>query len=268
MTVEGGMSVRAFRLSRRSASTLAVFALLGLLCTACEGTVSPEASFKPSFLPFEISIGVSGDSTIEGNLSWATDIGEFSIGAKYELPPKRDNGIYVILRNRDTGYDKIYEVRTGEEQFNAIVNGTTSITVTNDQVLIDVTKGNIRSVTFKQVDNQIAEASDAGWAPRTGHAIAARWDTGWSQSWYKPYTLTKWAYGDSTIEKWYGVGFVWFLLRLLLAIILFFIDTVLTVGFLLGQLGFICFGPTGRDAIYGVLVLVVIVIAVGARPDY
>jgi len=37
-------------------------------------------------------------------------------------------------------------VRTDGEQFNAIVNGTTSITVTNDQVLIDVTNGNTRSL--------------------------------------------------------------------------------------------------------------------------
>jgi hypothetical protein len=252
------MRAPALRLGQRGASALLVVVLFGLLCTACRGTVSPEASFKPQFLPFEISIGTSGDSTIEGSLSWTTEIGEFSIGAKYELPPRKDNSIYVILRNRHTGYDRIYEVRTDGDQFNAIVNGTTSITVTNDQVLIDVTNGSIRSVKFKQVNNQITEASNASWMPKTRHAIAARWDAGWSQSWYKPYALSKWAYSDSTIDKWYGIGFAWFLLRLILAILLALVDTVLTVGFLVGQLGFILFGPTGRDVVYGLTVLIVI----------
>jgi hypothetical protein len=258
--------VSAFDLSlgRKSALTLVAFALLGLLCTACGGTISPQASFKSSVLPFEISIGASGNSTIEGNISWVTDIGQFSIGAQYELPPRNNSSIYVILRNHHTGYDKIYEVRTDGEQFNAIVNGTTSITVTNDQVLIDVTNGNIRSVTFKQVNNQIAEASATSWWPKTRHAIAARWDAGWSQSWYKPYGLSKWAYDDSTIDRWYGIGFVWFLIRLVFSIILALVDTALTIGFLLGQLGFILFGPTGRDVIYGFLVLGAIVMGITA----
>lgn len=121
-------------------------------------------------------------------------------------------------------------MRTDGEQFNAIVNGTTSITVTNDQVLIDVTNGNIRSVTFKQVNNQIAEASSTSWWPKTRHAI-------------------------------------WFLIRLVFSIILALVDTVLTIGFLLGQLGFILFGPTGRDVIYGFLVLGAIVIGITAMAN-
>lgn len=260
----GIMSVSVLRLGQRGALALAVLGMISVLCTACGGTISPKAGFKPSILPFQISIGASGKSTIEGDVSWVTAIGEFSIGAQYQLPPRKPSSIYVILRNRHTGYDKIYEVRTNGGRFNAIVNGTTSITVTNDQVLIDVTNGKIRSVSFKQVSNQVAEASGAGWWPKTRHAVAARWDAGWSQSWYKPYGLAKWAYSDSTIEQWYGVGFVWFLLRLVFAIILALLDTLLTLGFLLGQLAFIAFGPTGRDVIYGLLVLGVMVIGIAS----
>jgi hypothetical protein len=73
-----------------------------------------------------------------------------------------------------------------------------------------------------------------------------------------PYALTRWAYDDSTIGKWYGIGFIWFLLRLTLAVICFLIDTVLSLGFLLGQLGFVCFGPTGRNVIYGLLILAIL----------
>lgn len=249
------MSVAAIRLGRGSALAVVFSLLLGLFLTGCGGTVTPTVSFKGSILPFDFSISTDGKSTIEGDISYAAPIGTFSIGAKYDLPQKDSKSIFVILRNRRTGFDKVYEVRTEGGQFNAVVNGTTSITVTRDQVLIDITSGTIRKITFKQVNNQLSEAPSAGWWPSTRHAIAARWDTGWGQSWYKPYNLARWAYSDSTIEKWYGAGFVWFLLRLILAIFLALIDTLLTVGFLLGQLAFIIFGPTGRDVTYGLLVL-------------
>jgi hypothetical protein len=59
--------------------------------------------------------------------------------------------------------------------------------------------------------------------------------------------------------KWYGIGFIWFLIRLILTIVFFIIDAVLSLGFLLGQVGFLFFGPTGRNVIYGILVLIVLI---------
>jgi hypothetical protein len=257
------MSVSALRLGRGSALAVVISLLLGLSLTGCGGTPTASVSFKGNFLPVGISISTDGKSFVQGDVSYATAIGTFSIGAKYDLPQRNSSSIYVILRNRHTGFDKVYEVRTDGAQFNAVVNGTTSITVTRDQVLIDITSGTIRKIAFKQVHSQLAEASNGGWWPGTRHAIAARWDAGWAQSWYKPYGMARWAYSDSTIEKWYGAGFVWFLLRLAFAIILGLIDTLLTLGFLLGQAAFIIFGPTGRDVTYGLIVLGVIVTVIG-----
>jgi hypothetical protein len=160
------------------------------------------------------------------------------------------------------GFDHVYQVHTDGEQFTAVVNGHTIISIVKDQVLIDVTAGNIETISFKRAGSGIAEAGSTNWFASTWHAASARWDAGWSQSWYHPYGLAKWAYGDSTIEKWYGIGFVWFLLRLVFSIFLALLDTLLTIGFLLGQLAFMAFGPTGRDVIYGFLVLGVIVMMV------
>jgi hypothetical protein len=93
-------------------------------------------------------------------------------------------------------------------QFAAGVNGTTTISVSQDQVLIDVTTGKVQEITFKRVDSQLAEASGGiGW----WHTVTSRWDEGWARSWYKPFMLSSWAYDDSTITKWYGIGFLWFL---------------------------------------------------------
>jgi hypothetical protein len=223
------------------------------ICAGCGGSVQPTLAYKPLFLPFALTYGPKGFG-IQGSTSFATAIGEFSIGAQYQLPPQKADSIYVILRDRRTGYDQIFEVQSGGNQFAAVVNGTTTISIANNQVLIDVTNGTIKKITFKRVTGQVSE-QDSSWFVHTWHATSHRWDEGWAQSWYRPYGLTKWAYSDSTINRWYGIGFVWFLIRLILAIILSLIDTVLSVGFLLGQAGFLLFGPTGRDAIYGLLVL-------------
>ena len=229
----------------RKAWIVVLFSIFIVSCVACGSNVQARLSYKPAFLPVKLTVSSSGVS-IGGDTSLVTPIGTFSIGASYQLPPRRSDSIYVIIANRKTGYDRIFEVLTGKDQFTVIVNGTTSIDVSNGQVGIDVTKGSIRSITFKRLAKAV---------PEQGNTTAIRWDTGWSQSWYKPFDLTRWAYSDSTIEKWYGIGFIWFLLRLVLAILLIAVDAILSIGFLLGQCGFIIFGPTGRNIVYGLLVL-------------
>jgi hypothetical protein len=232
---------------------LVLILLLVMICAACSGNLKPGLTYQPDFLPVNFNVTASGVS-IGGNRSLVTPIGTFSIGASYELLPRNDS-IYVILRNRRAGYDRIFAVRSGSDQFSAIVNGTTKVSVSNGQVIIDVTAGKIKKITFKRMVSAIPEGVNPNWAQRVWHDTLTRWDEGWRQSWYKPYALTRWAYDDSTIGRWYGVGFIWFLLRLILAIICCFIDTALSLGFLLGQLGFVCFGPTGRNVIYGLLIL-------------
>jgi hypothetical protein len=224
----------------------AIFLLL--VCAAC-GNVKPFVGYQPEFLPIQMTVTPSGVS-FAGDTSIATFVGVFSIGATYSLQPPNADSIYVILRDRETGFDKIYEVRTGQGEFSAVVNGKTTIAVTTSRVLIDVTNGVIEKIRFKRVAGPAYTQTPTIW-----NKIGARWDEGWSQSWYKPLELTRWAYDDSTIGRWYGVGFAWFLLRLILAIILFFIDAVLTLCFLLGQVAFVIFGPVGRNVIYGLLVL-------------
>lgn len=245
---------------------LATFVIL-MCAGGCASSKSPELTYRPAFLPVELTFGTSGIS-IKGDQSLATPIGEFSIGAHYDLPVRDQGGIYVILRDRKTGYDKIFEVRTGSDQFSVVVNGTTSISVANGQVMIDITTGDIKTVAFKRSNGAVAEKASSGWLAVTGHKVATRWDEGWRDSWYKPFQLTQWSYSDSTIEKWYGVGFVWFLLRLILAIVLFVVDAVMTIGFIVGQGAFILFGPTGRDASYGLMILIVITGGIKAAVSY
>jgi hypothetical protein len=163
------------RIFRRRLPRLAAIALIGTVCTGCGNNVKTVATVKFDFLPVALSIGPSGVS-IEGVKSLATPIGTFSIGALYELPPRNPGSIYVILRDRHTGFDKIYKVQTGADQFTAVVNGTTSISITNGQVLIDITAGStIKHVGFKRVSDQISQRSKANWLAKAWHIAVIRW---------------------------------------------------------------------------------------------
>lgn len=235
------VKIRLAKLTRKTAILTALATLLILICSACGGNVTPNASYSaPDFLPFHISIGKhEGNPTISGNASWITELGVFSIGAQYELPPAAPGYIRVIIRNRRTGFDRVYQVRTNGDQFAAVVNGTTTIDVSQDQVLIDISDGKIQEISFKRVNVQVGEAkSGIGW----WHTVTSRWDEGWARSWYKPFMLSSWAYDDSTVTKWFGLGFLWFLIRLIFACILGVVDLIFTVLFFFGQFVVTIFG--------------------------
>jgi hypothetical protein len=159
---------------RHRLSRLAAIALIGTVCAGCGNSVKTVATVKPDFLPVALSIGPSGIS-IEGVRSLATPIGTFSIGALYDLRPQGPGSIYVILRDRHTGFDKIYKVQADADQFTAVVNGTTSISITNGQVLIDITGGTIKHVAFKRVSDQILQRKSDNWLAKIWHVAAIRW---------------------------------------------------------------------------------------------
>lgn len=167
-------SVQNLRTLQRYLSRLAAIALIGTVCAGCGSNTKTVASYRPDFLPVALGISPSGIS-IEGVKSIATPIGTFSIGALYELTPQDPGSIYVILRDRRTGFDHIYRVRTGADQLMAVMNGTTTISITNGQVLIDITDGTIKQVAFKRVSDQISQQHPVNLFAKAWHITAIRW---------------------------------------------------------------------------------------------
>lgn len=238
----------------------AVLAVVTLfLPGACGGSTSPEVTYKPELLPVTIEIGPDG-ITLRGDTSVITPIGEFSIGAKYQLPDHDKDTIYVVVRDRKkgtVGFDDVYELATGQGDFTAVVNGTTTIEIHDRQVIIDVTGGTVPRIQFKRSGPPAGSAKpSSAWA-----SVQRKWSTGYRTSWYKPFMLSRWAYDDSTITKWYGIGFVWFLVRLVLALVLGVLDLILTVVFLIAQVLYMVTGSTGRNVVWGVFVLLVLLCA-------
>ncbi|GAA2305436.1 hypothetical protein GCM10010149_64050 [Nonomuraea roseoviolacea subsp. roseoviolacea] len=231
------------RLARVICATVMIAAVAG-----CSGS-GLKASYKPVLLPVKLEVDRSGVQ-ITGEQSLVTPLGVFSIGAAYSLDDP-DDALTVVIRDagpnpddpRVVGFDRIYRVRSGTGEFTAIVNGTATIQIADRRVLIDVTRGDVRTIEFRN-----AQATVQQGAP----GVADRWQAFWDDCFYSPMALSRWAYDDSTMGDYYGLGFVWFLLRLLAAIVLGVVDLILVVATFLAAVAYTFLGQTARNIVYGV----------------
>ena len=220
--------------------------------SACTSELGGEVEYQPVFLPVKFTYNGSAID-VKGEREIVTFIGTFSIGAKYSLPENNPDAIYVIIRNRKerpAGFDHTYRVTTGNGDFSAVVNGRTVIQVVDRQVLIDVTDGAVEDIRLKNVEP--VAATDSGVSV---DSVTRKWHEYWDWAWYKPFSLFTWAYDDATISEGHGLGFVWFLLRLVLALFLLVFDLILTAVFLITGLAYLFLGVTARNIVIGVFAL-------------
>ncbi|HET9142006.1 hypothetical protein [Actinophytocola sp.] len=220
------------------------------------GAPEPGVAYKPVLLPVKFSVTPQGVS-ITGDTSIVTPIGEFSINARYTLPNRPPGSIFVIIRDHlrgRHGTDDIYQVRAGGDNFTAVVNGRTVIEIRDGHVTIDVTDSVIESIQFRRVE-PVAGRAEQGALGAWWSGAVRKWNAGWKSSFYKPFAMTRWAYDDSTIGEWYGLGFFWFMLRFTLTVLVAVVDVVLTAAFLLAQFAYLFWGPTGRNIVWALVAL-------------
>ncbi|MFC7534325.1 hypothetical protein [Actinoplanes sp. GCM10030250] len=255
-------------LHRCLVAVLILFAVVPVAGCEDEVKAHPEVEYKPALLPIKFTVGpdgidVAGESTI------VTPIGVFSVNAKYELPPQQKDSIFVVIRDRHqgkSGFDSVYEVRAGGGALKAVVNGRTEIAVADGQVTIDVTAGDIKVIQLQKTE-VIAVAQRPEGMSTWWDQAAGKWNTGYDRSPYKPFMLSRGAYDDATISIWYGIGFLVFLVRLALAVLMIPFDIVLTIVFLIAQFFYLFWEASGQNVVWGLLVLVVVVLLWQARGE-
>jgi hypothetical protein len=235
---------------------------LGLLpaLVGCANTNEPRAEYKPPLLPVKLEITPSGVS-VTGDATIVTFLGTFSVGAKYSMAPPGEDTVRVLVLNRNkgpTGFHDIFDVRTGGGRFVAVTNGKTVIQVMDRMVQIDVTDGTVEEISFKTIDGELPKSADED--------AVSPWRAYWEWSPYHPFGLSRWAYDDSAMSKWYGVGFVWFLVRLCVAILLGLVDLVLTLVFLVAGVFDVLVGETARNIAFGVFALIGVWLVLRSRP--
>lgn len=230
---------------------LVVVSLATAVTAGCTGAVNEsQVTYKPPVLPVKLEVTSSGVK-ISGDATMVTFLGTFSVGAKYALPSQASDVVRVLVLDRSrppTGFHEIFDVRTGGGEFVAVTNGTTVIRVVDRRVEIDVTDGTVEEITFRNTAPDAAlPASESAVSP-----LVQRWRDYWAWAPYEPFAFSRWAYDDSTLGRWYGVGFGWFLLRLVLALVLSIFDVLLTALFLLAGVCDVLFGETARNVVLGV----------------
>lgn len=205
---------------------------------------SEEISFQPAVLPVKITWS-NGQIDIEGERSILTPIGKIEIGANLPLPALHDKSFYVILRNKQESIDNVYRVNSETGVFHAVVDGTTDIQVDDQRVIIEVTSGTIKTVEFKQSRPPSQASSDSS-------GITYKWSKFWRDTFHTPFSWSRWAYDDSTMGDWPPLGFLWFLVRLLGALILGIIDLILLVVQFIAAVAFVIGGTLAMNIIYGI----------------
>jgi hypothetical protein len=117
-------------------------------------------------------------------------------------------------------------------------------------VVIDVTDARIENIEFRKVSPANFESNRQN---------SSRWSEHWRTLpfGYHPWSLARWVYDDSTMSKWYEVGFAIFLVRLTVAILLAVVDLILVTIFFFAGLLYVL-NETARNIYYGLVAIMIL----------
>jgi hypothetical protein len=202
---------------------------------------STSVSYKPPLLPVKLVIDNAGNISVVGEVSIVTFIGEFSIGAEYTINSEPDS-ILVIIRDRNKsshGLDTIYRVRSNGDELTVVLNGETTVQVANNQVLIDITNADVKSIEFKRTEN-------------SGVTSSGFWKTGEDK--YRPFKVMQRMMDKGT---WLSDA---------AALLLFPIELIAIPFWFYLRCAELLFGEVGRYGAYFIYMLVML-ISVGTASD-
>lgn len=245
----------------------------------CGGTGNAIYEYEKSHnLSYVAQLDGNIDIKSDGNAS-IPNLGELNVGreiaSKYNLNySQTDNVSRKLSLEASSGTKVIYKIRQYElwqkGQVVIVVNGNTIATYNyefrNDFgiELMDSKQDSCSAAVSTTIPNPTPISVTPQPLAPTSVPTTTPTSPYFSINWqpfpfgYQPFMLTQWAYDDSTIAKWYGLGFLWFLVRLILTIVCVVIDIVITLGLGLFVLIASLFGTTVRNIVLGLVVLVVI----------
>ena len=136
---KGLISMLSFRSLSFSLTITLLLIGLSTVVSSCGSRGSGHVSYQPTFIPLKIIVNSNGDVTVDASTDIVTPIGIFGIGAGVELNPDEDS-INVIVQDRNKGTETVYKVKTKGTPFVATYDGVTTLRVTSDKIVIDVTE--------------------------------------------------------------------------------------------------------------------------------
>ncbi|GAB3886519.1 hypothetical protein [Microbispora bryophytorum] len=231
-----------------------VIAVLMILAAPAACTdESTEISFQPSVLPVKLTWS-DGDVGVQGDLGLVTPIGKIEVNAGLPLPDTGDTSFYVIFRDKHAAIDDVYRVTSGSGSFHAVVDGTADFSVDDQRVTIEVLRGTVKTIEFKKTERLPVQK---------GNGVVHKWTEFWQTTFHRPFSWSRWAYDDSAMHDWPPLGFLWFLIRLVAAIVLGVLDLILFVVQIFAAIAFALAGAVAMNVVYGVAALLGLMILGG-----
>lgn len=132
-----------------------------LLLAGCSAPDGTAVSYQPKYLPVEFVLDDQGNISVQGSKSLITDIGTFSVSATYELPAKNDDDLYIYIRDQKQSRDRVFLLRDAGDELTAVLDGTTTVKVKDDRIIIDITSAKVRLIKFQQgsADQKVTDGS-------------------------------------------------------------------------------------------------------------
>ncbi|WP_182876975.1 hypothetical protein [Microbispora sp. H10670] len=236
---------------RLAVRVIAVLMILAAPAACTDETT--EITFQPTVLPVKLKWS-DGDVGVEGDVGLVTPVGKIELNAGLPLPDTGGRAIYVIFRDKRASVDDVYRVKSGAGTFHAVVDGTTDFSVDDQRVVIEVLRGTAKTIEFKKAERVPVQK---------GTGVIHKWTEYWQTTFHRPFSWSRWAYDDSTMHDWPPLGFVWFLVRLVVAIVLGVIDLLLFVVQVLAAIAFALAGTVAMNVVYGVAALVFLLVLLG-----
>jgi hypothetical protein len=147
--------------------------LCGLLClllilatAACD--VVASAHYKPPFVPVLFSIDTAGHISVEATAAVTTPVGEFSVsgGAVGSLKPPDDGLLVLIQRVLDgSPSEAAFQLNEDDEQVTVVVDGKSTLKISNRRVEIDAINGRVRTVLVSSPNAQTSADTPAALPP-------------------------------------------------------------------------------------------------------
>ncbi len=130
---------------------LASLLFLAAACSNVSGNVGVGYELGPVEFSATFSIHADGSISVGGSVGLVTEIGVFSLSADIEAnsQPAPDETLLFIRHRVARGVvDTEYDIGTGED-VTVVLNGLTTVNVSDHEVTIDASKGNVKEVTIR-----------------------------------------------------------------------------------------------------------------------
>jgi hypothetical protein len=152
----------------RSSVMTVLLAAVSMMAVSCgHASVGAGLGYQPPVLPIRFavsfSIGPDGGISVSGDVGFVTDIGTFSaaVDYNYHANPAPDE-LILVIRHSQGGrlVDTAFRLAAGED-VTVEADGHTRLDVFNQKVFVDVSKGQITSLTIKNFPNPAGSYSSA-----------------------------------------------------------------------------------------------------------